>query len=225
MYRLRVLLQSLPSKRYRKGENIMNEIDPLNIIVCGTGGQGNVLLSRFLARIFAKKGYNTTIGETFGSSQRGGAVMSHVRVSRKKSYGPLIPEGRGHVILGLEPMETIRVLGQYGNPEVKVISNVRPVYPMEAITGEKDYPEMEAVKRAIQELSSESWLLDATQMSLEMGNPILTNMIMMGALVQTNVINLSQSDMEAMIRETFPDEVAQTNITAAIRGMQTVSSH
>lgn len=151
--------------------------------------------------------------------------MSHVRVSRKKSYGPLIPEGRGHVILGLEPMETIRVLGQYGNPEVKVISNVRPVYPMEAITGEKDYPEMEEVKRAIQELSSESWLLDATQMSLEMGNPILTNMIMMGALVQTNVINLPRSDMEAMIRETFPDEVAQTNITAAIRGMQTVSSH
>lgn len=203
----------------------MDEIDPLNIIVCGTGGQGNVLLSRFLARVFAKKGYYTTIGETFGSSQRGGAVMSHVRVSRKKSYGPLIPEGRGHVILGLEPMETIRVLGQYGNPEVKVISNVRPVYPMEAITGEKDYPEMEEVKRAIQELSSESWLLDATQMSLEMGNPILTNMIMMGALVQTNVINLPRSDMEAMIRETFPDEVAQTNITAAIRGMQTVSSH
>lgn len=58
-----------------------------------------------------------------------------------------------------------------------------------------------------------------------MGNPILTNMIMMGVLVQTNVINLSRSDMEAMIRETFPDEVAQTNITAAIRGMQTVSSH
>lgn len=200
----------------------MDERDPLNIIVCGTGGQGNVLLSSFVAMAFAKKSYNTTIGETFGLSQRGGAVMSHVRVSKKRQYGPLIPEGQGHVILSLEPMETLRVLGNYGNPEVKVISNVRPVYPMEAITGDKDYPEMEEVKRAIRELSSKSWLLDATQISLEMGDPILTNMIMMGALVQTNVVNLSKSDIETIIRETFPDKVAQTNITAATRGMLAV---
>jgi indolepyruvate ferredoxin oxidoreductase beta subunit len=203
---------------------MMDKKDPLNIIVCGTGGQGNVLLSRFLATPFARKGYNVTIGETFGLSQRGGAVMSHVRVSRKRPYGPLIPEGQGHVILSLEPMETLRVLGKYGNPEVKVISNVRPVYPMEAITGDKDYPDMGEVRRAIQGLSSQSWLFDASQISLEMGNPILTNMVMMGALVQTNVIGLTKHDIEAIIRETFSDKVAQTNITAATRGMEAVQA-
>lgn len=202
----------------------MDEKDPLNIIVCGTGGQGNVLLSRFLATVFARKNYNVTIGETFGLSQRGGAVMSHVRVSKTRSYGPLIPEGQGHVVLSLEPMETLRVLGKYGNPEVKVISNVRPVYPMEAITGDKDYPDMVEVKRAIQGLSSQSWLFDASQISLEMGNPILTNMIMMGALTQTNVIGLTKNDIEAIIQETFSDEVAQTNIRAATRGMEAVKA-
>jgi len=202
----------------------MEERDPLNLIVCGTGGQGNVLMSRFLARAFAKKGYHVTIGETFGMSQRGGDVMSHVRVSKKKAYGPLIPEGQGDVILSLEPMETIRILGSYGNPEVAVVSNVRPVYPMAAITGEKDYPDLEEMKRVIREMSARCWFLDATQISLEMGNPILTNMIMMGALVQTKVVNLSKSDIEAIIQETFADKIARINITAAARGMQAVQS-
>lgn len=202
----------------------MDEKDPLNLIVCGTGGQGNVLMSRFLARAFAKKGYNVTIGETFGMSQRGGDVMSHVRVSKKKAYGPLIPEGQGDVILSLEPMETIRILGSYGNPEVAVISNVRPVYPMAAITGEKDYPDLEEMKRVIREMSARCWFLDATQISLEMGNPILTNMIMMGALVQTKVVNLSKSDIENIIQETFADKIARINITAASRGMQAVQN-
>ncbi len=79
-------------------------------------------------------------------------------------------------------------------------------------------------REAIRELSATCWLLDATEINLELGNPILTNMIMIGVLVQTNVVNLSQSDMEAMIRETFPGKGAQMNITAATRGMQAVQS-
>ena len=76
----------------------MSENKCSNLVVCGTGGQGNVLLSRFLARAFVKKGYYATIGETFGMSQRGGAVMSHVRISKEKQYGPLIPEGQGRTL-------------------------------------------------------------------------------------------------------------------------------
>lgn len=202
----------------------MDEKDPLNLIVCGTGGQGNVLLSRLLARAYVKKDYNATIGETFGMTQRGGSVMSHVRVSRRRAYGPLIPEGQGHVMLSIEPMEAIRVLGNYGNPEIVVVSNVRPVYPMPAITGERDYPDMEEIKRVIREMSTRCWFLDATQISLEMGNPILTNMIMIGALVQTNVVNLSRSDIEGIIRETFSGDIAQTNVSAVIQGMDAVKN-
>ena len=202
----------------------MDEKDPLNLIVCGTGGQGNVLLSGLLARAYVKKGYNATIGETFGMTQRGGSVMSHVRVSRRRAYGPLIPEGQGHVMLSIEPMEAVRVLGNYGNPEIVVVSNVRPVYPMPAITGERDYPDMEEIKRVIREMSASCWFLDATQISLEMGNPILTNMIMIGALVQTNVVNLSRPDIEGIIRETFSGDIAQTNVSAVIQGMDAVKN-
>jgi len=196
----------------------------LNIVVCGTGGQGNVLLSRFLARAFVSKGYHATIGETFGMSQRGGDVMSHVRVSREKPYGPLIPNGQGHVVLSLEPMETIRALDGYGNPEILVISNTRPVHPVICITGERDYPDLERMKQVIEEMSAKCWFLDATQISLDMGNTILTNMVMIGALAQTGVVNLTQADIEGVIRETFSDDVAQTNIAALAKGMQAVEN-
>ena len=196
----------------------------VNIVVCGTGGQGNVLLSRFLARAFVKKGYYATIGETFGMSQRGGAVMSHVRISREKPYGPLIPEGQGHVILSLEPMETIRVLGDYGNPSIAVITNIRPVYPVISITGEEDYPDLAEVKRVIREMSAKTWFLDATRISLEMGNTILTNMVMIGALVESKVVDLTESDLRSIIKESFSVDVAQTNSSAVSRGMRAVTS-
>ena len=54
--------------------------DPYNVIITGVGGQGNVLASRVLGDILAKKGFQVTIGETFGASQRGGAVMSHLKL-------------------------------------------------------------------------------------------------------------------------------------------------
>ena len=196
--------------------------DPLNLIVCGTGGQGNVLLSRFLARIMVKKGYDVTIGETFGASQRGGAVMSHVRLSKKTKYGALIPEGQATLIIGLEPMETLRVLGVYGNPEVAVVTNVRPVYPISTVVGAANYPDIEELKKAIRELSGKSWSIDATQISLEMGNPILTNMVMMGALTRTDQLEFSREEVEDAIRTTFPGKPAETNIEAAGRGFRDV---
>jgi len=184
-----------------------------------------VLLSKFLATAFIKKGYYATIGETFGMSQRGGDVMSHIRVSKKRLYGPLIPEGQANVILSLEPMETIRVLRDYGNPDIAVISNVRPVYPPISITGERDYPDLEEMKRIMREMTDRCWFLDATQISLEMGNPILTNMVMIGALLETKMVDLTKADLEDIIKETFSDDKAQTNIKAIIRGMEAVQNY
>ena len=61
----------------------MKEKDPLNVIVTGVGGQGNVLISQLIGKALVKRGHHVTIGETYGASQRGGAVMSHLRISRR----------------------------------------------------------------------------------------------------------------------------------------------
>ena len=91
--------------------------DPFNIIIAGVGGQGNVLASQILGWIFVSKGYVVTIGETYGASQRGGAVMSHLRISETDQFSPIIPEGKCHLLVSLEPVEALRILEHYGNPE------------------------------------------------------------------------------------------------------------
>lgn len=102
----------------------MNKVkDPYNLIITGVGGQGNVLSSQLIGQTLVNKGFFVTIGETYGASQRGGAVMSHIRISKKKQQSPLIPRNKSDVVVALEPVESLRVLAAYGNPEVVVLVN------------------------------------------------------------------------------------------------------
>jgi indolepyruvate ferredoxin oxidoreductase beta subunit len=198
----------------------MQEKDPLNVIVTGVGGQGNVLISQLIGKALVREGHHVTIGETYGASQRGGAVMSHIRISRQEQYGPLIPEGQADVILGLEPVETMRVLAQYGRPEVTVIANSRPVHPMAVTTGAAEYPSTEEVEKLLQQLSSSAWLIHATEIALEMGASILANIIMAGALVGSRALPLEPEGLEAALRESMPGDKLEMNLQAARRGLE-----
>jgi indolepyruvate ferredoxin oxidoreductase beta subunit len=198
--------------------------DPLNVIVTGVGGQGNVLIAQLIGRALVRAGYHVTIGETYGASQRGGAVMSHLRISRDVQYGPLIPEGAAHVILGLEPLETLRVLAQYGNPEVTVIANSRPVHPLAVTTGAAEYPGREQVIRTLEQLSSRAWFLDATDIALGLGAGILTNIVMLGALVGSGALPVGLEAFEVELRESLPAGKLDLNLKAFQRGIREVSA-
>ncbi|MDI6857574.1 MAG: indolepyruvate oxidoreductase subunit beta [Dehalococcoidia bacterium] len=198
--------------------------DPLNIIITGVGGQGNVLLSQFVGKALVREGYHATIGETYGASQRGGAVMSHLRVSRDTQYGPLIAQGQADIVLGLEPLETMRVLSQYGNSEVVVITNSRPIFPVAVTTGEGVYPSPEQIQSTLEALSSKCWVVDATEIALEMGAPILANIIMMGALVGAGLLPIGAAAFEAELRDSFAGERLETNLAAFRRGMSLTAS-
>src|SRR5512135_3720057 len=102
-----------------------------NLIITGVGGQGNVLSSQLIGQALVGKGFFVTIGETYGASQRGGSVMSHIRLSSRKQLSPLISRGQADVVLGLEPVEALRVLTVYGNRKTVVLTNTRPIYPVD----------------------------------------------------------------------------------------------
>ena len=201
----------------------MKEKDPLNVIVTGVGGQGNVLISQLIGKALVKGGHHVTIGETYGASQRGGAVMSHIRISRQEQYGPLISGGQADVILGLEPVETMRVLAQYGHPGVVVIANSRPVYTIAVTSGAAEYPGTEKIEKTLEELSSTAWLINATEIALEMGASILTNIIMAGALVGSRSLPLDPEGLEAELRDSLPSDRLEMNLQAARRGLEEAS--
>ena len=88
-----------------------------NVVICGIGGQGNILASGLMGSALVEMGYKVAVGETYGASQRGGSVMSHLRVSDDVERGVLIPEGKADVVVAFEPVEALRILRVYGNPE------------------------------------------------------------------------------------------------------------
>ena len=195
--------------------NQMNlPFDPYNVIITGVGGQGNVMASRIVGNMLSRKGLSVTIGETFGASQRGGSVMSHLRISTGSSWSPQIPNGKCHLIISLEPTEAMRVLATYGNPNVKVLCNTRPIHAIGVISGEQQYPDLVEITSWVAELSQASWFLDATAKAMELGNPILGNIMMIGAAAGIGALPLDREDFEAAISETLTVDKQELNLKA-----------
>jgi len=196
--------------------------DPFNVIIGGVGGQGSVIASQVLGRILLPKGYVVTIGETYGASQRGGAVMSHLRISAKDQFSPLIPEGECDLLMALEPVEGLRILGQYGNPSVVSLINTRPIHPIEIISGQTPYPDVQEVLRGIAELSKEVRVLNATEIALDMGDPIFSNMVMLGALSTLDILQIARQGFEQAIEGLLSSVRLAENLEAFDRGRMAV---
>ncbi len=198
------------------------EKDSYNLIITGVGGQGNVLCSQLIGQAFVRKGFFATIGETYGASQRGGSVMSHIRLSSKKQLSPLISKGRADVVVALEPVEALRVLTQYGNPETVVIVNTRPIYPVDVISGNEAYPVFAAIEESLAALSRRVYYVAATDRAMEMGSAILGNMIMIGALLALNLLPLSAEEFCRTLSENFSGSRLETNLKALEQGRKMI---
>lgn len=196
--------------------------EPLNLIITGVGGQGNVLMAFLVGSALVNKGYSVGVCDTYGTSQRGGPVASHVRISEKRQYGPLISSGHADVILALEPVEALRMLNQVGKPDTVVITNSRPVYPSDVTSGRATYPEIDGLFQAIDKFSAKSIVVDATDAALKMGNPIFTNIIMIGALVGVDLLPVDRESMVAVLAERFHGAVLDNNVKALDKGVELV---
>lgn len=152
------------------------------MIIAGVGGQGNILASGLAALAATAAGYRVVVGETYGASQRGGSVMSHLRLSLHKEYGPLVPYGQAVLILAFEPLEALRVASKYACAETVVIANTVPVYPVSVTLKEADYPETADILKAIKSLVKELYILDATSLARSAGDPRAQNIVMVNAL-------------------------------------------
>jgi len=197
--------------------------DPLNLIITGVGGQGNVMISLIIGNAFIRDGYFVTVGETYGASQRGGPVMSHMRISAETQYSPFIPDGCADIILGMEPVETLRMLGRYGNPNVVTIINPRPIYSIDVTGGYTEYPDLDNLVGTIEDLSAQTWIINATEEAQKMGSHMFANAILIGALVGSGVLPLDRKLLAPVLRETFPKET-EANLAAFNKGIKLVSS-
>ena len=186
----------------------------VNMIVTGVGGQGNVMASQVIGHAAVIKGKKVFIGETFGLSQRGGPVLSHVRVSDEETLGPLIPENQADIILGLEPVETLRVLKEYGNDDTVVITNNRPAFPINVIAGDAEYPEHDTLKHSLETHSKKLYWLNLTEDAIKLGNPILLNVLLLGAIANLDTCPISLADLKNGLEAVLPPKKLGLNLKA-----------
>ena len=199
------------------------KFDPLNIVICGIGGQGNVLASEVVGSAMNDWGYHVAVGATYGASQRGGSVMSHVRVSADKEMSVLIPSGEAHIIIGFEPLETLRMARKYAGPDTMIVYDPRPVYPLGVLQGVQTYPAMEDITAEIRALSAAAYAVPAADIAMEVGDSRAANIALLGAFTQLPGAPLSREDLEGILEKRFKGAVLELNRRAFHMGCEAVS--
>jgi len=194
--------------------------DPFNLIIAGVGGQGNILASQVVAQAALIENLHATIGETYGVSQRGGSVMSHIRVTAGTPVGPLIPQGEGDLLVGFEPIETLQVAMEFGNPEIRVILNPRPVYPIGVLAGDLTYPPIERILELLEHHVADLKTLPATDIAKEAGEIRAMNLVMVGALAATGLLPMKKESYVQAIRDQFQGRTLEINQRAFEKGYE-----
>lgn len=195
-------------------------MERVNIIIAGVGGQGNVVASEIVATALARSGYRVSVGETFGASQRGGSVMSHVRAAREETPGPLIPRGLVDIVVGFEPLEALRIVAEYGRETTRVVVNPRPVYPLAVQRGEATYPDPAELMAKLGGLAAEVVAVEATDLAREAGDVRAQNLAMVGALLGSGWLPVKGETVEAILGERFSDELLRLNREAFRLGFE-----
>jgi len=162
--------------------------DPLSLIVIGVAGQGNVVTSYLICEALVNEGFRVTFGQSYPAQQRGGPVINYIRVSKDIQASPIIPEGRADIIVAMEPVEAMRMLNQYGNPDVITMVNPRPIQAIDGAGLGMKYPSLDKLIENITALSAKTLIIHATEEARKLGNPIMANVILVGALIGSNLL-------------------------------------
>ena len=183
-----------------------------DIILAGVGGQGILSIAATIGLAAIKKNFNIKQAEVHGMSQRGGEVVSHLRISDSQIFSDLITKGQADMILSLEPLETLRYL-PYLNESGWIISNSEPY------TNIPNYPDLELVYNEIRKYKNHV-LINADEIAKKLNAPLSANMVLIGAAA--HYLGFEEQEIEDAIREQFSkkgDDIVNINIQAFREGL------
>jgi indolepyruvate ferredoxin oxidoreductase beta subunit len=183
------------------------------LVIAGVGGQGTLLASQLLAQSAIKAGLHVKIGETYGMAQRGGPVMGHVQIGGDAA-GPQIRPGEADALLGFEMGEAVRRGVTYLREEGLAIVNTRKLPPVEVISGMAEYPGEDELMTLLRGVTGDIVAFDATSTAEEAGDPITTNVVMIGALTASGTLPFSEKTVVKALREMIRPAYLEINIRA-----------
>ena len=183
------------------------------IVVAGVGGQGTLLASRLLAESAIRVGLPVKIGETYGMAQRGGPVMGNIQIGGAP-HNPQIREGDADVLLAFEPAEAVRRGVTFLKWGGLALVNTRVTAPVEVISGMMAYPEMEDLMALLGEVTDRIVSFDATALAEEAGDPIATNVVMIGALAASGLLPFGEETVLHVMKESLRPRYYELNLKA-----------
>lgn len=186
-----------------------------SVILCGVGGQGTVLASKLISYAAMAKGEEVKSAETIGMAQRGGSVTSHIRIG-EEAFSPLIPKGKADVMIAFEPAEAVRNL-DYLKPDGVVVVSQKAVKPVTASLSAKVYEGQEMLDYLGKHVSR-LVIVDGQQVMEEIGSAKVLNVVLLGAAIACNEIDITVNEIKDAIREKVPERFYELNLRALEAG-------
>lgn len=186
-----------------------------NIVFAGVGGQGILLAAEVLGTAAVKEGYNVRVSELHGMAQRGGAVVSHVRIG-EKALAPTVLEGTADVIVSFEPMEALRNI-KFASQKTTILVNTTPF----KISG-TEYPDVKKILEQVRGFTEKVVTIDAEALAKKAGTAMAQNIVMTGALAATGILPVKFEILKVALRELVPAKYVDTNMRAFELGYEAV---
>ncbi|NPB09886.1 MAG: indolepyruvate oxidoreductase subunit beta [Thermodesulfobacteria bacterium] len=190
----------------------------LRILAVGVGGQGILLFSRVLGETCLNEGLPVAMSEVHGMAQRGGVVETNIVLGWKS---PLISEGEADVLVGLEPVETLRALPRCRRDTV-IISSTDPVVPQIVKDGLATYPELEPALAKLRETFDRVYLFPGEKLAKEAGTSRALNMVVLGALAGSGLLPLSKEAFLNSLRKLVKPKYIEANEKAFEAGFNVI---
>ena len=194
-----------------------------NLMTCGVGGQGLMLVSNVIGIACAEFGLNIRTAETHGLAQRSGSIYTHIRIG-KEVYSPLIPYGEADTLLGMEAIETLRYI-EFLKPNGVIIVNDYMWYPVQSTfnrvkDAKNTYLSVETILAQLEKLTKNINIVNATEIAKQVGNPLTSNMALLGALAKSDGFPLSLKQLQEIIPKVVPQKAIEVNLKAFILGYE-----
>ena len=192
----------------------------LDVVFCGVGGQGVVVLSDIFCEAAMIDGFDVAKAEIHGMAQRGGSIVAHARLG-EKIQSPLIERGKADVVLGFEMLETARSMHML-KADGTVVVNTKYMPPNVTFDSSAKSLNAEKLLRIIQDRAQTVHEVDGISIAMKLGNPLVVNTILLGALSALPENPLKKESFEKAIIGRFKEKYVKVNLEAFQLGRESV---
>jgi len=185
----------------------------------GVGGQGNVLASDILGEVAIAAGYDVKKTDTLGMAQRGGSVVSQIRIA-DKVWSPMIKEGEVDILVALEKLEAVRWSHYLCEGSVAIVNN-QSTLPLSVSLGVSRYPDDREIKDTLKQWASRVYFVDGAREAKELGDIRALNMLMLGCV--SSFFPIDVDIWKDCISQWLSPKILKMNMAAFDKGREEMS--